>query len=475
MRRIRPTAFGMVVLTSGLLAACGVDVDDHIDRLQEGGEGAEDAKMALSLARQDAIDPLIAAFADASHSPEARAHMADALGRLYLREKEPRILEALQAGLDVTAPAVRGSVIRVLGDMGGQKGVAPLLARLAKETDNGVRHDLLVTLGVMSVREPRGFGNFDAAGRTWSLEIMEDDSSRTEFVHLLKGIREDVRDSTRAAVMEWLEVAAEDRATAAQERELAADLQGAQELLAEALDLVPDSRNINRHLGRFEFDNVDSATGLATMVDMGVAIRVPRLRRVPAIDGLLDEPLWETAAHIDSFYQNITRMRAILSTGRTEIRLGYRGTTLYIGVRGWEPRTDNLQVTATARDENAWEDDCVELFFDPDCDRRTYWQFVVNSANTQFDIYTDGRSSNGGGDVGWNGEIESATQVAEDHWSLEVAIPMEQFGEGKVGSGAVWVANLARIRMANATEYGQWVPTYGNAQRPDRFGYLVFE
>ncbi len=57
----------------------------------------------------------------------------------------------------------------------------------------------------------------------------------------------------------------------------------------------------------------------------------------------------------------------------------------------------------------------------------------------------------------------------------EVAIPMEQFGEGKVGSGAVWVANLARIRMANATEYGQWVPTYGNAQRPDRFGYLVFE
>ena len=30
-------------------------------------------------------------------------------------------------------------------------------------------------------------------------------------------------------------------------------------------------------------------------------------------------------------------------------------------------------------------------------------------------------------------------------------------------------------RIANASEYGQWVPTYGSALRPDRFGYLVFE
>ena len=134
------------------------------------------------------------------------------------------------------------------------------------------------------------------------------------------------------------------------------------------------------------------------MAAIGAALHVPQLSTTPTIDGHLDEALWQKATRIDSFYQNISRMRAYLIDGRTAIYLGYRGTTLYIGVKGWEPRTDNLQAAKTVRDEDAWQDDCVELFFDPDRDRRTYWQIVINNINTQFDVYFDGASP--GGDEG---------------------------------------------------------------------------
>ncbi len=460
-----------LLLAGMMLAACGTTVEDHIDRLQEGGEGTEDAKMALSLARQDAIAPLISAFADLDRGPVARSHMADALGRLYLREKDPAILMALHQALEDASPHVRASVVRVLGDMSGRKGVAPLVTRLGKETDDAVRRGILVTIGLMSLREAPQTGII-GLGRPWSLEIM-DDSLRAPFINTLRQLRDDVGDSTRTAVMEWLEVAAEDKVTEALQRELTADMVGARQLLEEGRDLVPDSRNINRHLGRFEFDNENKEKGLATMAAVGAAIHVPRMPVAPTIDGHLDEDLWQQVTRVDSFYQNISRMRAYLIEGRTAIYLGYRGTTLYIGVKGWEPQTDNLQVSATARDENAWQDDCIELFFDPDRDRRTYWQFVINSGNTQFDQYADGSSRQG--NIGWNGDFTSATHVADDYWSAEVAIPMEQFGEGQLGSGAVWAGNLARIRIANASEYGQWVPTYGSALRPDRFGYMVFD
>lgn len=38
-------------------------------------------------------------------------------------------------------------------------------------------------------------------------------------------------------------------------------------------------------------------------------------------------------------------------------------------------------------------------------------------------------------------------------------------------TGTVWGANLARIRIANASDYGQWVPIDGSALEPGRIGF----
>ncbi|MBT4608933.1 MAG: hypothetical protein HOC05_02755 [Gemmatimonadetes bacterium] len=52
----------LFIATLLVSAGCGPDIDDHIDALS--GPASEDAKMALSLARQDAIEPLLEAFGD---------------------------------------------------------------------------------------------------------------------------------------------------------------------------------------------------------------------------------------------------------------------------------------------------------------------------------------------------------------------------------------------------------------------------
>ena len=58
---------------------------------------------------------------------------------------------------------------------------------------------------------------------------------------------------------------------------------------------------------------------------------------------------------------------------------------------------------------------------------------------------------------------------------MEIEIPAAQLHGAHIRRGDVWGFNVARVRIANASEYGQWVPTYGFALRPDRFGFLLFE
>ena len=81
--------------------------------------------------------------------------------------------------------------------------------------------------------------------------------------------------------------------------------------------------------------------------------------------------------------------------------------------------------------------------------------------------YGEGRS--------WNADAEIAATVGDTFWVSEVAIPVAELKGAAFAPGDVWGFNVARVRIGRASEYAQWVPTYGYAERPDRFGYVVFE
>ena len=96
-----------------------------------------------------------------------------------------------------------------------------------------------------------------------------------------------------------------------------------------------------------------------------------------------------------------------------------------------------------------------------------------DSLGTIYDAYNAGHQ--GTGDPAWNGAYTVATTVEDTVWTCEIAIPFQELGDARVSKGTVWGFNVARVRIGNASEYGQWVPTYGFAHRPRRFGFLFFE
>ena len=447
---------------------CGDPIERDIAHLIKGGEDAEDARMRLTLAKGPAIEPLIRAFRDRSNPSQARVAIAQALFALYLRETDKRILETLIEGLDDGDAAVRHKVATKLGDLRKREGVGPMIDRLGREEEDDVRLEILLALEIMGMEA--------ASGRFFDSEISTDKMTEEEkgsFTQLLVQMsREELPDSLLMKTREWLEILAEEVTVEAQNLELKADLQGAEAILQKARELIPDSRNVNQKLGRFYYSNGEEKKGLEILTEFGMIAYARKLKQRPRIDGAFDEPAWSDIEPLTQFFQCIFKMRAYPIEGETEAYVGYFGNELFIGIKGYESSTDNLTAQATQRDANAWQDDCVEIFLDINQDYVTFHQIVINSLGTIFDSYTDGPSPQG--DVRWNGEYDTAVKKDETFWTVELGIPVDQFKK-KIKVGDIWGFNVARIRIANAAEYGQWVATYGSSRRPDRFGFLVFE
>ena len=455
----------ILVCALGGLAACGDPVQRHIDTIVEGDGDLEEARLALNMAKGTAVDPLIAAFEDRSLPARARADLAESLYRLYLREADGRIFATLVAGLEDPEPRVRAGVARALGNLRRPEAVPPLLARFEAETDPAMKGEILAALEFMSSDWHDDWGTrvdpdlLDAAQKESFAALLQD--------LVASGPAEDLRIAAR----EWLEVLAEDLAGEAEKLFLAADAAGAEELLRSALDLAPGSLNIHQKLGRLFYANGDEERGREYLERLGMVARVPELKESPRIDGLLDEPAWSPVAPLTEFYQCIWRLTARRAEGRSEAWIGYRADTLFVAVKGYEPTTANLAAAETERDGDVHADDCLEIFIDTNRDSQSFHHFIINTLGTIRD------SHHGPGRPGpsWNGALEVGTAVADTFWVVEAAIPVAQLEEGPVPPGVEWGFNVARVRIGNASEYGQWVPTYGNAHRPDRFGVLLFE
>ncbi|MCE2532189.1 MAG: HEAT repeat domain-containing protein [Acidimicrobiia bacterium] len=447
------------------LAACGDPVQRHIDTIVEGDGDIEEARLALNMAKGTAVDPLIAAFEDRSLPARARVDLAESLYRLYLREADGRIFASLVAGLEDPEPRVRAGVARALGNLRRSEAVAPLLARFEAEADPAMKGEILAALEFMASDWHDDWGTrvdpdlLDAAQKESFAGVLQD--------LIATGPPEDLRISAR----EWLEVLAEDLAGEAEKLFLAADAAGAEELLRSALELVPGSLNIHQKLGRLFYANGDEERGREYLERLGMVARMPELKERPRIDGVLDEPAWRPVAPLTEFYQCIWRLTARRAEGRSEAWIGYRSDTLFVAVKAYEPNTANLAASETKRDGAVYADDCLEIFIDTNRDSQSIYHFIINTLGTIRDShYGPGRPGDS-----WTCPIEVGTAVADTFWVVEAAIPVAQMEGAPAAPGVEWGFNVARVRIGNASEYGQWVPTYGNAHRPDRFGMLLFE
>lgn len=171
------------------------------------------------------------------------------------------------------------------------------------------------------------------------------------------------------------------------------------------------------------------------------------------VDGVLDEPAWQTAQPANGFYQQAPDEFAP-STERTDVRFLYNEDMLYVGAMMYDPEPDRLVINELRRDFGGFQNDVLTLIFDTFLDKRNGYAFMINPGGAQRDVQV---SENGRrNDSTWDGAWIVRTHIHDDGWSLEFALPFKtlRFPDR---DNQEWGLNLMRI-VRKKYEFSTWSP-----------------
>lgn len=189
----------------------------------------------------------------------------------------------------------------------------------------------------------------------------------------------------------------------------------------------------------------------------------PRAQEAMSVDGALDEAAWQRAPRVDEFtyYDHPEAVEP-----QTHLRVVYDDEALYLGVVCDEPRMEDLTPVSQVRDAHeVFHGETIEVFIDPDHDQAQYYQFGINAAGSIYDSR--------GKDPSWNADVSARTTLADDGWTLEMAVPWEDLG-ATPEQGMVVGLNVCRDRYLGANrQWSNWSQTAANFHDPERFGHIV--
>jgi len=204
------------------------------------------------------------------------------------------------------------------------------------------------------------------------------------------------------------------------------------------------------------------------------------------IDGVLDEAEWSGILPIRDF---VSCIDASPEVERTEAKICWDEEKLYVAFKCYD---SDIQSTFKNRDDPIYEEEVVEIFIDPNCDLKGYYEINVSPWNVVYDAFVfnpNGTRSGMRVDVGWDCEgIETAVKIhaAQDEkgekkqiWTVEIAIPFRSLAETPSvppNDGDVWRLNLYRIERSPKYELISWSPTLKPSFHvPSAFGKIIFK
>ncbi|MEP7383252.1 MAG: DUF5916 domain-containing protein [Gemmatimonadota bacterium] len=161
---------------------------------------------------------------------------------------------------------------------------------------------------------------------------------------------------------------------------------------------------------------VAAAGGALTVITTAI-----RALKPPTIDGEDTDEVWRTAQRIDGF-RVFDPVENGEPTFTTEARIAYDDRNLYVFVRAFDPHPDSIMALLSRRDERT-QSDYLRVIVDSYHDRRTGYEFMVNPAGVQRDIYLYNDASE---DVTWNAVWEAKTAIDSLGWTAEFRIPLSQ-------------------------------------------------
>lgn len=192
------------------------------------------------------------------------------------------------------------------------------------------------------------------------------------------------------------------------------------------------------------------------------------LPEAPVIDGeVLGEELWQYVPTVGDFIQ--TKPNAgMAASEKTDVRVGYTATTLYVSVVCFDSAPDQLVVSDARRDATLDNTDSFLFILDTYHDGQNGFIFGTNPIGVEYDGQVDNEGQGtqsvnrnqpgviGGFNLNWDASWEVKAKVGDFGWSAEFAIPLRtlRFSSGK---DQTWGVNFQRnIRKTNEIAY--WAP-----------------
>ncbi len=184
-----------------------------------------------------------------------------------------------------------------------------------------------------------------------------------------------------------------------------------------------------------------------------IAVRPPRFPDASVVDGVLDEPVWRSAALLTGFSQYLP-VDGIPAADSTEVLIWYSPEALHIGVRAFDA-SGAIHATLANRDQ-IFSDDNVQFFISTFNDGRQATFFAVNPLGIQ----GDGALKRRGG-VSCNGfNCATATRQAPDlspdfvwqskgrltsaGYEVEIRIPLKSL-RFQAAKTQTWGINVLRV------------------------------
>jgi hypothetical protein len=190
----------------------------------------------------------------------------------------------------------------------------------------------------------------------------------------------------------------------------------------------------------------------------------------PVIDGILDDEVWRSAAHITEFTQQ-QPLDGAPASEETDVYIAYDSEHIYFGFHAHYSDPSIMRANRVERDR-AMMDDLMTIYFDTFLQQQRGYDFDVNGYGVQGDgVMTvggrrGGRGGGGGGgpipsaDRSWNALFDTGAQIVEDGYTAEMAIPFKslRYPTPPEGEPHRWGFQIVREVKGKDSENQVWAP-----------------
>ncbi len=169
-------------------------------------------------------------------------------------------------------------------------------------------------------------------------------------------------------------------------------------------------------------------------------LQIPRVDGSVVIDGNIDDVLWSRATRIPLNYQTKPGENTRPPVETTAMIME-NGSSLLIAFEAKDPEPQKIRAFLRDRD-SAYDDDFVGIVLDTFNDQRRAFEFFVNPLGVQMDLTND--DVNQRESDAWNAIWDSAGQIGEAGYVVEMEIPLSQLRFPRTDALQTWGFDVIR-------------------------------